>query len=225
MAAIIVFKASKFYPPLEKVNYSIEEKKLAEKLCSLLSADFDIYSEQEIMKSPGKFLLDGKIHNSIPDLIIRPKKHLISSDSFIETIIPIEIKKFTVLETNKFEDLMFQCHSYRFSTFNDLHPKLCLYFIDDFFEHKEANTHLKYDYEASKDSRTSDFQIRNYMADKKKIETLFGRFGIGEIITNENGYCFRLKRQVLFQKRHDETIFKPQTLNYWWGTSRNPKRV
>lgn len=210
---------------MEKIDFRLEEKKLSERLYKILSQDFDIYSEEEIIKSPGQFSLDGNIRNSIPDLIIKPKKHLIDSNNFIDTIIPIEIKKFTSLEINKFEDLMFQCHSYRFSLFNNRHPKLCLYFIDDYFELKEVNTHLRYDYEASKDSKTQDYQIRTYMKDKNKIETLFGRFGIGEIITNEEGFTFRIKRQVLFQRRFDTVTFKPKILNFWWGTSRNPKGV
>jgi hypothetical protein len=120
---------------------------------------------------------------------------------------------------------MFQCHSYRFSTFNNQFPSLCLHFIDDFFEYKEENKHLKYDYEASKDSKTPDFQIRKYLADKKKVETLFGRFGIAEIITSESGYTFRVKRQVLFQKDTNGIQSSPNVLNLWYGTSGNPKLI
>jgi hypothetical protein len=169
--------------------------------------------------------LDGKIRNSIPDLIISPKQHLLEKSLFIDTLIPIEIKKFSILETNKYEDLMFQCHSYRFSTFNNQQPKLCLYFIDDFFEYNKQHAHLQYDCELAKDYKTPDFQVRKYLSDKKIIETLFGRFGIGEIITDGNDYTFRLKRQVLFRKKNNEITFNPKTLNFWWGTKGNPKRI
>ena len=122
---------------MERINYGLEEKKLSEKLCDLLSPEFEIMSESEIIKFPGLFSLDGKEHRSIPDLLIKPKKHLINEYEFVDTIIPVEIKKFTEFETNKFEDLMFQCHSYRFSAFKGIQPKLCLYFIDDYFEINE----------------------------------------------------------------------------------------
>lgn len=207
------------------MNFSQEERRLSEKISLLLSQDFDIFSEKEIMKNPGKFLLDGKVFNSIPDLIIRPKAHLIETNNFIETIIPIEIKKFSLLETNKYEDLMLQCHSYRFSTFNSLQPKLCLYFIDNFFEIENDPRHLQYDYELSKNPGTKDYEIKNYLGDKIKIETLFGRFGIGEIITSGDNYIFRLKRQILFQKRETEILFNSKILNFWRGTSGNPKSV
>jgi hypothetical protein len=210
---------------MEKINFSAEEKKLSEKLCNILSSEFEIFLEEDIIKSPGKFLLDGKEHRSIPDLLIKPKEFLLTDTKFIDTIIPIEIKKFVAVETNKFEDLMFQCHSYRFSTFEEIHPKLCLYFIDDYFEVDETSTHLKYGYEASKDAKTNDYQIRNHIRDKNKIENLFGRFGIGEIITNGLDYTFRIKRQILFQKFNGELIFKPNILNSWWGSNRNTKRL
>jgi hypothetical protein len=210
---------------MQKMNFSLEEKKLSEKLCDLLSSEFDIILEKDILKNPGIFLLDGKQHRSIPDLLIKPKKYLLSENKFIDTIIPIEIKKFVDLETNKFEDLMFQCHSYRFSTFNGFYPKLCLYFIDDFFEVTKSHAHLRYDYEAAKDNKTTDCQIRNYIKDKKRIETLFGRFGIGELITNGTDYTFRVKRQLLFGKNRGNIDFKPNILNFWWGSNRNSRRL
>jgi hypothetical protein len=208
-----------------KINFSLEEKKLSERLCNLLSSEFDIILEEDILKSPGKFLLDGKEHRSIPDLLIKPKDFLLADGKFIDTVIPVEIKKFVVVETSKFEDLMFQCHSYRFSTFDGIYPKLCLYFIDDYFEVNAKSDHLNYDYEASKDAKSNDYQIRNKMRDKNKIETLFGRFGIGEIITNGKDYTFRIKRQILFQKCNGELIFKPSILNFWWGSNGNPKKL
>jgi hypothetical protein len=120
---------------------------------------------------------------------------------------------------------MFQCHSYRFSAFNGLYPKLCLYFIDDFFEVTKAHTHLKYDYEAAKDNTKPDYQIRNYIKDKKTVETLFGRFGIGEIIRNSSDYTFRIKRQILFEKNRCNIDFKPNILNFWWGSNGNSRRL
>jgi hypothetical protein len=210
---------------MEKIDYILEEKKLSEKLCEMLSKDFDIITEKEIIKSPGQFFLNGTIHRTIPDLIIKPKKHLIESNNFIDTIIPVEIKKLVFLETKKFEDLMFQCHSYRFSKFNNLYPKLCLYFIDDYFESNEVNTYLRYDYELSKDPKTEDYETKKHIMEKKQIETLFGRFGIGEIVTTENGFVFRLKRQILFSRNKDEITFKPKILNFWWGTRSNSKSI
>lgn len=207
------------------MNFGAEERELSIKVSHILSEDFDIYPEEYLIKHPGKFMLDGIPHKSIPDLLIKPKVHLLEQNLFIDTIIPIELKKFNFLEINKFENLMFQCHSYRFSTFNNLQPKACLYFIDDYFESSKQHLHLQFDYELSKDPKTSDFQIKKYMSDKKIIETLFGRFGIGEIITWENGYTFRIKRQVLFQKRNGEFTFKPHNLNFWWGNNRNSKKI
>lgn len=200
------------------MNYYLEEKKLSEKLCDLISGEFLITNEAEIMKNPGKFSHDGEERKQIPDLIIRPKKPLIETGKFIDTFIPIELKKFAKLECNKFEDLMFQCHSYRMSTFNGLYPKLCLYFIDNYFEYRKGNDHLSYEYEASKNPRSNDHMIRSYIKDKMKIETIFGRFGIGELVTNGSDYCFRVKRQVLFEKKDNKLIYKPNILNYWWGT-------
>lgn len=206
------------------IDFIQEEKQLSLKLCSILVQDFDIIQENEIKKSPGKFYLDGKAHNSIPDLLIKPKPHLIANNNFIDTIIPIEIKKFSTLETNKFEDLMFQCHSYRFSTFNGLYPKLCLFFIDNYFEIRESHDHLKYNYEVAKNPKTIDSQIKGYINGKSRIENLFGRFGIGEIITYDDSYLFRLKRQILFERKLDKITFKSKVLNFWFGSSSNLKK-
>jgi hypothetical protein len=200
------------------MNYYQEEKRLANDLCQLLSEEFEITTEADIIKKPGTFILDGKQFKSIPDLLLRPKQALIESGKFIDTIIPVEIKKFGRLETNKFEDLMFQCHSYRMSSFNGIYPKLCLYFIENYFEYREENEHLKFDYEASKKPGNEHYYARNYLKDKMRIETLFGRFGIGELVTEDNNYFFRMKRQILFEKKGNELTYKPTILNFWWGT-------
>jgi hypothetical protein len=200
------------------MNFYQEEKRLANELQQCLAEEFEILTEGDIIKKPGTFLLDGKPYKTIPDLLICPKKHLVESGKFIDTIIPIEIKKFARLECNKFEDLMFQCHSYRMSSFDGLHPKLCLYYIDNYFEYRSENAHLTYDYEASKDTKSEHHQIRTYIKDKIKVETLFGRFGIGELVSHGNDYTFRVKRQVLFQKNNGELLFNQHILNYWWGT-------
>ena len=121
--------------------------------------------------------------------------------------------------------LMFQCHSYRFSAFNGIQPKLCLYFIDDYFETNEYHREPKYDNEKAQDPKTLDYQIKKYMQDKNQIETLFGRFGIGEIITSGKNYTFRIKRQALFTKTTSEMTFKPTILNFWWGSNRNSRRL
>lgn len=200
------------------MDYYKEEKKLSNYLCEVLSQEFEIIRESDIMKKPGKFLLDGFEYKSVPDLLIRPKQLLVDSGKFINTIIPVEIKKFSKLETNKFEDLMFQCHSYRMSCFDGIYPKLSLYFIANYFEYSEVNKHSNFDYELSKVPGNEHYYARNYIKDKMKIEGLFGRFGIGELVTEGNDYTFRVKRQVLFEKRNNELTYKPNILNYWWGT-------
>lgn len=207
------------------INYHQPEKDLADKLASALSDEFDIITEKEIAKSPGKFFIDGIDHNSIPDLIIKPKSHLISSGNFIDTIIPVEIKKFTKIDSNKYEDLMFQCHSYRFSIFNNLYPKLCLYFIDSVFEYNDLSNTSPYNYENAKLINSPDYLKKKEVENKVKTETLFGRFGIGEIILNSTGYMFRIKRQVLFEKRDNEIRFKANNLNFWWGNNKNSKKI
>jgi hypothetical protein len=200
------------------MNYYQEERRLANDLCQLLSEEFEITTEADIIKKPGTFVLDGKAFKSIPDLLLHPNQSLIESGKFIDTVIPVEIKKFSKLETNKFEDLMFQCHSYRMSSFDGLHPKLCIYYVDNYFEYRPENAHLIYDNEASKDTKSEHHQIKTYIKDKIKVETLFGRFGIGELVSHGNDYTFRVKRQVLFQKKNGELLFNQDILNFWWGT-------
>ena len=145
------------------------------------------------------------------------------SNNFIDTVIPVEIKKFNYLEMNKYEDLMFQCHSYRFSIFNNVQPKLCLYFIDNYFETSESNTHLKYDYSLITNRKTADYRIWKCIEDKVRIEILFGRFGIGEIVTSLSGYTFKVKRANIFHKEGDAITFNRNVLNFWWGTNGNKK--
>lgn len=205
------------------MDYRLEEASLSAKVCGVLSQDFEIIPETETIKRPGLFSLDGKEYKSIPDLLIRPKSFLIENGDFIDTIIPVEIKKFSKLETNKFEDLMFQCHSYRMSNFDGNYPKLCLYFIDNYFEPRVENEHLKFDYEASKKPGNMHHVTRNYIRDKKCIENLFGRFGIGELITEGKNYQFRVKRQTLFERKGEDLIYKPNILNFWWGTKGSRK--
>src|SRR5687768_5262018 len=123
------------------MNYTSDEKNLVTELCKLLSGEFDITNESQLKKIPGKFSLDGESFSMIPDLLLRPKEHLLNEIKFWDTIIPVEVKYIDHVDCNKFEDLMCQCHSYRFSSFQGIYPKLCLYYIGGSFEK------VKYDYE------------------------------------------------------------------------------
>jgi hypothetical protein len=151
---------------------------------------------------------------------------MVESTGFPDTIIPVEIKKFTSFDIDKFENLMFQCHSYRFSTFKDKQPTICLYFIDGYFEPGSHEKPPPYDYLAAKDPESPDFEIKQKILEKKAVENLFGRFGIGELVINNNGYNFRMKRQGLFEKTsHRGLVYKSSILNFWWGSKANSKRI
>ena len=178
------------------MNFAAEEKKLACKLVQIIQDDFVIVSESQISRNPGRFMLDEIPRLTIPDLLLKPKPHLIEL-GFVDSLVPVEIKKFVRLDTDKFEDLMCQCHSYRFSLFDNVQPRLCLYFIDSYFD---LPSHYQTEKSLDNKERTQIWN-RKQMGDKKKMETVFGRFGIGEILIEENGYKIRIKRQALLKRK------------------------
>lgn len=53
------------------MDYRFEEKKLSEKLTTVLAVDFEIIQEPDVYKNPGVFIVDGMLQRRFEKKIIK----------------------------------------------------------------------------------------------------------------------------------------------------------